>query len=144
MMNTAIYQYHRSDTQSLDVNQSAEHLVLSAVTLCKDKVTELYGEDQKFITYIDTETRMIESSYMKGTVVRPKLEELLADIDAGMIDLVAVTYMGAVASDFYFVLAFYIYLRQHNVKLITAREGERINEMMENALEEYRKSSGIK
>ena len=139
-MNTAIYQYHRRDTHSQDINQSGEHLIMSAVTMCKDKAVSLYGEDQNFQTYIDTETRMIESKCMKGAYTRPELEKLLADVKDGKIDLVVVTYMGAVAADYNYVIAFYIYLRQHNVKLITVREGEGINEMMEKALEEYQKN----
>ena len=142
-MNVAIYQYHRRDTHSQDINQSGEMLILSAVTMCKDKVTELYGEDQNFVTYIDTETRMIESDCLKGAYVRPELENMLADIRDGRIDMVAVTYMGAVASDYMFILAFYIYLCQHNIKLITVREGEKIGGMLEKALEEYRKNSGM-
>ena len=142
-MNTAIYQYHRRDTNSQDMNQSGEFLILSAVTMCKDKVEEIYGEDQHYITYIDTEHKMIESSCMKGAYVRPELERLLEDIEKGKIDLVAVTYMGAVAADFNFVLAFYIFLCQHNVKLITVREGKGINDLMERALEEYRKNAGL-
>ena len=41
-MNIAIYQYHRQDTHSQDMNQSSEHLILSAVSLCKEKAAELY------------------------------------------------------------------------------------------------------
>lgn len=52
-MNIAIYQYHRSDSVSQDMNQSAEHLILSAVTMCKDKATELYGPGQNFIQYVE-------------------------------------------------------------------------------------------
>ena len=139
-MNIAIYQYHRRDTNSQDINQSGEHLIMSAVTMCKDKAVSLYGEDQHFQTYIDTETRMIESECIKGAYTRPELEKLLVDVKNGKIDLVVVTYMGAVAADYNYVIAFYIYLRQHNVKLITVREGEGINEMMEKALEEYQKN----
>ena len=142
-MNIAIYQYHRSDTRSLDINQSGEHLILSAVTMCKDKATDLYGHGQNFIQYVDTKLDMIPSEYMKGAYVRPELERLLEDIHLGRIDLVIVTYMGAVASDFNFVLAFYIYLCQHNVKLVTVREGEKINELMEEALEEFKKKAGL-
>ena len=136
-MNIAIYQYHRQDTHSQDMNQSSEHLILSAVSLCKEKAAELYGEDNNIYTYIDTETRMIKSKCMEGAYVRPKLEDLLVDIKNGAIQAVIVTYMGVVASDFNFVLAFYIYLCQHKVKLATVREGEKINDMMEKALEEY-------
>ena len=139
-MNIAIYQYHRQDTRSQDINQSAEHLLLSAVTMCKDKAELLYGQGHRFITYLDTEHRMVESEYMKGAYVRPRLEEMLADIKNGQIDMVIVTYMGAVASDYNFVLAFYIYLCQNKVKLVTVREGEKIQEMMDTALEEYRKT----
>jgi len=142
-MNTAIYQYHRHDTNSQDMNQSGEHLILSAVTMCKDKAAALYGDDQHFMTYIDTEHKMIESECLKGAIVRPELERMLSDIEKGRIDLVVVTYMGAIASDFNFIIAFYIYLCQHKVKLITVREGERIIELMEKALEEYRKNSGL-
>ncbi len=142
-MRTAIYQYHRHDTNSHDINESGEHLIMSAVTMCKDKVEDLYGDGQNFITYIDTKHTMIESNCMKGVYLRPKLEEMLEDIRDGKIDLVVVTYMGAIASDFNFIMAFYIYLCQHNVKLITVREGERITEMMEQALEEYQKSKGL-
>lgn len=138
-MNIAIYQYHRQDSRSQEMNQSGEHLILSAVTMCKDKAVELYGEDHRFVPYIDTEHRMLESSCMKGAYVRPQLEVLLTDIKKGKIDLVVVTYMGAVAADFHFVLAFYIYLCQNKVKLITVREGEGINNLMEQALEEYKK-----
>ncbi len=135
-MNIAIYQYHRQDTLSQDMNQSAEHLILSAVTLCKEKAIEVYGEDNNFINYIDTESRMIESKCMKGATVRPRMEELLADIKNGAIDAVVVSYMGVIASDFNFVIAFYIYLCQNNCKLLTVREGKKINDMMEQALEE--------
>lgn len=142
-MNTAIYQYHRPDSKSMDMNQSGEHLILSAVTMCKDTATDLYGHGQTFIQYVDTTTDVIESQYLKGAYVRPELERLLEDVHLGMIDLVVVTYMGAVASDFNFVVAFYIYLCQHNVKLVTVREGERINELMEQALEEIKKKTGL-
>ncbi len=139
-MNIAIYQYHRSDSRSLDVNQSSEHLILSAVTMCKDKAIELYGEGHTFISYVDTELTMIESKCMKGAYVRPELERMLLDIKNGLIDMVVVTYMGAIASEYLFIIAFYIYLCQNNVKLVTVREGEAINEMMEAALEEYNKN----
>lgn len=139
-MNIAIYQYHRNDTRNQDMNQSAERLILSAVSMCKEKAAELYGENNNIYTYIDTETRMIKSKCMEGAYVRPKLEDLLVDIKSGAIQAVVVTYMGAVASDFNFVLAFYIYLHQHNVELATVREGEKINDMMEKALEEYWKN----
>ena len=143
MMNTAIYQYHRPDSKSMEMNQSGEHLILSAVTMCKDTAADIYGHGQNFIQYVDTTIDMIESQYMKGAYVRPELERLLEDIHLGRIDLVVVTYMGAVASDFNFVVAFYIYLCQHNVKLITVREGERINDLMEQALEEIKKKTGL-
>lgn len=136
-MNIAIYQYHRQDTHSQDMNQSGEHLILSAVSMCKEKAAELFGEDNHIYTYIDTETRMVQSKCMEGAYVRPKLEDLLIDIKSGAIQAVIVTYMGVVASDFNFIMAFYIYLCQHKVKLITVREGEKINELMEKALEEY-------
>lgn len=136
-MNIAIYQYHRQDTHSQDMNQSGEHLILSAVSMCKEKAAELYGEENNIYTYIDTEHRMIKSNCMEGAYVRPKLEDLLVDIKSGAIQAVIVTYMGVIAADFNFIVAFYIYLRQYNVKLATVREGEKINELMEQALEEY-------
>lgn len=142
-MNIAIYQYHRSDSKSMEMNQSGEHLILSAVTMCKDKAEELYGEECNFIQYVDITLDMIPSNYMKGAYVRPELERLLEDIHLGRIDTVIVTYMGAIASDFNFIIAFYIYLCQHNVKLATVREGEKINILMEQALEEFRKQAGL-
>lgn len=138
-MNIAVYQYHRQDTLSQDMNQSAEHLILSAVTLCIEKAIEVYGKDNNFLNYIDTESRMIESKCLKGATVRPRLEELLEDIKRGAIDAVVVSYMGVLASDLNFVIAFYIFLRQNNCKLITVREGEKINDMMEEVMEEMAK-----
>ena len=138
-MNIAVYQYHRQDTLSQDMNQSAEHLILSAVTLCIEKAIEVYGKDNNFLNYIDTESRMIESKCLKGATVRPRLEELLEDIKRGAIDAVVVSYMGVLASDLHFVIAFYIFLRQNNCKLITVREGEKINDMMEEVMEEMAK-----
>ena len=142
-MNIAIYQYHRSDTRSQDINQSGEHLILSAVTMCKDKAIELFGMGHRYYQYIDTDNKMVQSDCMKGAYVRPKLEELLVDINEGKVDTLVVTYMGAVASDYNFIIAFYIYLKQHNVKLVTVREGERINDMMEKALEEFKKNANL-
>ena len=45
-MNIAIYQYHRQDTHSQDMNQSSEHLILSAVSLCKEKTLEVVNRER--------------------------------------------------------------------------------------------------
>ena len=142
-MKVAIYDFFNTDTECPSCNQAGAKMALSEIGKCKDKVKELYGEGHVFREYIDRKDVAVTSSYLSGATVRPAIERLLEDIDKGEIDLVVMTYMGVLAADFYFILAFYLFLRQHDVRIITVREGERINQMLEQAIEEFRRIQNL-
>ena len=138
-MNVAIYNFFNTNTDCPSCNQAGAKMAFSEIGKCKDKVKELYGDGHVFREYIDRNDVAVSSSYLSGATVRPAIERLLEDIDKGEVDLVVLTYMGVLAADFYFILAFYIFLCQHKVRIITVREGERIAEMLDQALEEFRR-----
>lgn len=143
-MNIAIYGYHNMDTGCPSCNQAETKLVQTDVEKCKEKAVEVYGEGHSFFTFIDRSDVLSDSSHLKGGKTRPAMENMLQAISEGKIDMVVVTYMGALAAEYLFILAFYIFLCQHKVKILTVREGEKITEMLEEALEQYRKQNGIK
>jgi len=140
---TAIYTYHGRDTGCPSCNQAGAKLIQYEIDQCKAKATEVFGEGQTFTLYVDTDDRYRPSKCLKEAPVRMKMEQLLEDIRDGKVDLVVMNYMGSLAADYMFVLAFYMYLRKNKVRLITVREGQEIESMMERALEEYAKAAGL-
>ena len=142
-MNIAVYEYHNMDTGCPSCNQAEAKLVETDMEKCRQKVAEIYGEGHSFYNFIDKQDILQESRYLKGAKTRPAVERMLGAISEGKIDLVVLTYMGALAADYMFILAFYIFLCQHKVGIITVREGKRIEDMLEQALEQFRKENGL-
>lgn len=142
-MNIAIYQFNNIDSECPSCNQGEAKLILSDLDRCKRKAAELYGEGHTFQSYMDRKDVAVDSRCIMGAQVRPAMERMLEDIGEGRIDIVMMTYMGALAADQYFILAFYLYLKKHNVRIATVREGEGIVKMLEEALYIYQKEKGI-
>ena len=133
-MKAAIYQFLNALSDCPSCNQaSCQNAALNAVA-CQEKAHELFGDDCELVNYIDRGETRLTGPDIHQVRNRPQFTRMLNDVSEGRIDAVIMTYMGILSVDIDFVLNFYIYLKEHNVKLATVREGLKIMEMMEEAL----------
>ncbi|MDO4977359.1 MAG: recombinase family protein [Eubacteriales bacterium] len=72
--------------------------------------------------------------YDMTTLDRPFLLKLMKEVDEGMIQAVIVPTLSMVGSEIVTVLAFYQFLKERNVPLLTINEGLKVMEILEKAL----------
>lgn len=133
-MRVAIYQFQNALGDCPSCNQATCQNVTMNAVACQEKAKELFGQDCECINYIDRSESRLTGSDIHTVSNRPQFLKLLADIREGKIDAVIMTYMGILSIDMDFVMNFYAYLKEHNVKLATVREGLKVMDMIEEAL----------
>ena len=133
-MRVAIYQFQNALGDCPSCNQATCQNVVMNALQCKQKAQDMFGEECEFFNYIDRSESILTGSDIHNVKNRPQFLKLLEDIAAGNIDVVIMTYMGILSIDMDFLLNFYIFLKEHGVKLATAREGLGIMDLMEEAL----------
>ena len=133
-MRVAIYQYQNNSGDCPSCNQAVVGLVRIAREACRDKAIELFGKDCEFEVYLDrSETRFTGES-IRNLTKRPRLKDLIGDIEQGKIDVVIMSFMADLSIEEEFILEFYRFLKMHQVKLVTVREGLQIMEMLDKVL----------
>ena len=133
-MRVAIYQFQNALSDCPSCNQASCQNAAMNAAACHEKAVELFGSDAEFSNYIDRSESKLTGSDIHNVSNRPQFTRMLEDIKEGKIDAVIMTYMGILSIDMDFLLNFYRFLKEHNVKLATAREGLKIMDMMEQAL----------
>lgn len=133
-MRVAIYQFQNALGDCPSCNQATCQNVTMNAVACQEKAIELFGDDCELFNYIDRSESRLTGSDIHTVSNRPQFLKLLKDIEDGKIEAVILTYMGILSIDIDFVLNFYVYLKEHGVKLATVREGLKVMDMMEEAL----------
>lgn len=133
-MRVAIYQFQNALGDCPSCNQATCQTAVMNAVQCRQKAQDLFGEDCEYFNYIDRSESILTGSDIHSVKNRPQFLKMLDDIADGKIDVVIMTYMGALSIDMDFLLNFYVYLKEHDVKLATAREGLGIMDLMEEAL----------
>ena len=134
-MRVAIYQYQNYTGGCPSCNQAIVSLARMGREACQETARELYGEDCEFELYLDrSETRFTGES-IRNLTKRPRLQDLLGDIEQGKIDVVVMSFMADLSIEEEFIIDFYRFLKKHQVKLVTVRDGLQIMEMLDKVLD---------
>ncbi len=134
-MRVAIYQYQNYSGDCPSCNQAVVSLVRIAREACQDKARDLFGEDCEFVIYLDRSGTRLTGESIHNLTKRPRLQDLLGDIEQGKIDVVVMSFMADLSVEEEFIIDFYRFLKKHQVKLVTVREGLQIMEMLDQVLE---------
>ena len=133
-MRVAIYQFQNAQGDCPSCNQAGNQMIAIGRESCRNKALELFGDSCEFIYYLDRSESRLTGDSIQDVKNRPRFESLLRDIRKGEIDAVVMTFMGELSIEEAFIIDFYRFLKEHNVKLITVREGFRIMEMLDQVL----------
>ena len=104
-------------------------LVRSLCEQCHKKCNQEMKKPCEFYHYSDL------GDYDMTTLDRPFLLKLMKEINEGMIDIVIVPSLSMIASEIITVLAFYRFLKERNILLLTINEGIKAMEVLDKALE---------
>ena len=133
-MRVAIYQYQNYSGDCPSCNQAVVSLVRIAREACQEKARELFGEDCEFTIYFDRSGTRLTGESINNLTKRPRLQDLLGDIEQGKIDVVVMSFMADLSVEEEFIIDFYRFLKKYKVKLVTVREGLQIMEMLDRVL----------
>ena len=86
------------------------------LTKCKEHIDQRFPEVSSISFYED-------DGYVRSDMDRPGMNQLKEDIAAGLIDCVIIYKIDRVCSDMMDFCTFYSYLREHEIKFITVRDG---------------------
>lgn|GEM_PF-1078284 len=134
-MRVAIYQYQNYSGDCPSCNQAVVSLVRIAREACQEKARELFGEDCEFVIYFDRSGTRLTGESIHNLTKRPRLQDLLGDIEQGKVDVVVMSFMADLSVEEEFIIDFYRFLKKHQVKLVIVREGFQIMEMLDKVLE---------
>ena len=134
-MRVAIYQYQNYSGDCPSCNQAVVSLVRIAREACQDKARELFGKDCEFTIYLDRSGTRLTGESIYNLTKRPRLQDLLEDIEQGKIDVVVMSFMADLSVEEEFIIDFYRFLKKYKVKLVTVREGLKIMDMLDQVLE---------
>ena len=134
-MRVAIYQYQNNSGDCPSCNQAAVSLVRIARETCQEKARDLFGEDCEFAFYLDRSGTRLTGDSIHNLTKRPRLQDLLGDIEQGKVDVVVMSFMADLSVEEEFIIDFYRFLKKYKVKLVTVREGLKIMDMLDQVLE---------
>ncbi len=133
-MRIAIYQFMIGQSNCPSCNQATNKMLLNNAIACREKAIEIFGDNLDFFNYVDRHETIQTGSDIRNVPYRTHFNRLLADVEAGKIDAVILTFMGNLSNEAKFIIDFYRFLKEHQVKLVTVREGLGIMDMMEKVL----------
>lgn len=86
------------------------------IKTCEDHIEQHFSEITS-ITYYE------DDGYVRSNMDRPGMNQLKEDIDSGLINCVIIYKIDRVCSDMTDFCAFYSFLREHEIKFITVKDG---------------------
>lgn len=99
---------------------------------CTYQIEKIYGTDIEYRNYQDV------GEFQPDNLDRPGLHRLLEDVENGRIDAIVMVVLTKLSNDINLVLDFYQKCKEHNVELITATDGRRVMQVLDQALENRR------
>lgn len=97
---------------------------------CKNRAEGIYNTEIEFFNYTDL------GDYPPSNLDRPGFRRLMKDVESGSLDAVIVIRLDKISSDINLVLNTYKRMKEHNVELLTLKEGRRAMEILDKALAE--------
>ena len=100
---------------------------------CKNRAIGIYGDDCEFFNYTDL------GDYPSTHLNRPGYRRMMRDVQDGKLDAIFVLTLSKISSDIELVLSTYRKCKEHNVALLTAVDGKKAMEVLEEALVKWKK-----
>lgn len=132
-MKVAIYNYQQIDEGCPACSQTYQRALIVDTAACKNKIEQIYGDGCEFLNYTD------QGQYSLNDLARPEFQRLMKDVEEGKIEVVIVTNLAKISTDIGLILDTYKKCKDHNVLLITHRDGLEADKMLEKAWEELKK-----
>ena len=101
---------------------------------CQGKAISIYGQDCEFFNYTDL------GDYPPEDIERPGIRHLIEDVENGKLDVVVCYTLSKISTDIDLIMHVYQIIRDHNVELITFADGKHAMDVMDKALENWKKS----
>ncbi len=101
---------------------------------CQGKAISIYGQDCEFFNYTDL------GDYPPEDIERPGIRHLIEDVESGKLDVVVCYTLSKISTDIDLIMHVYQIIRDHNVELITFADGKHAMDVMDKALENWKKS----
>ena len=101
---------------------------------CQGKELSIYGQDCEFFNYTDL------GDYPPEDIDRPGMNHLLEDVTGGKLDVVVCYTLNKISTDIDLLMTVYRTIRENNVELITFADGKHAMEVMDRALENWKKT----
>ncbi len=101
---------------------------------CQGKAISIYGQDCEFFNYTDL------GDYPPEDIERPGIRHLIEDIENGKLDVVVCYTLNKISTEIDLIMKVYQIIRENNVELITFADGKHAMEVMDRALENWKKS----
>ncbi|MDO4975944.1 MAG: recombinase family protein [Eubacteriales bacterium] len=96
---------------------------------CKNRVEGIYGTDCEYFNFTDL------GDYPPSNLDRPGFHRMMKDVENGRLDAIIVIRLDKISNDIDLILTTYQRLKEHNVALLTLKEGEKAMEILEKAME---------
>ena len=101
---------------------------------CQGKAISIYGQDCEFFNYTDL------GDYPPEDIERPGIRHLIEDVESGKLDVMVCYTLSKISTDIDLIMHVYQIIRDHNVELITFADGKHAMDVMDKALENWKKS----
>lgn len=101
---------------------------------CQNRAIGIYGEDCEFFNYTDL------GDYPPDNLDRPGYRRMMKDVEDGKLDAIFVLTLSKISSDINLVLSTYKRCKEHNVALLTAVDGKRAMDVLDEALNKWEKN----
>ncbi len=100
---------------------------------CQARAKGIYGENCEFLNFTDL------GDYPSDHLNRPGFKRLMKAIKEKQIDVVAVITLDKISTDIDLLLETYETIRSHNIQLITAADGKKAMDILDEALAKWQK-----
>ncbi len=132
-MKVAIYNYQQIEEGCPACSQTYQRALIVDTAACKNKIEQIYGGDCEFFNYTD------RGQYELNNLNRPEFQRLMKDVEEGKVEVVIVTNLAKISTSIDLILDTYQKCKEHNVLLITHRDGLEADKMLKKAWEELKK-----
>lgn len=100
---------------------------------CQSRAVGIYGDDCEFLNYTDL------GDYPSDNLDRPGYKRMMEDVENNRLDAVFVLTLSKISSEISLVLETYKKCKEHNVALLTAVDGKKAMDVLDEALKKWEK-----
>ncbi len=99
---------------------------------CQNRAVAIYGDDCEFYNYTDL------GDYPPDSLDRPGYHRMMRDIESGNLDAIFVLTLDKISSEISLVLETYKKCKEYNVALLTAADGKKAMDVLDEALKKWK------